>query len=110
MKRIRTTYLDWVITATCRKHSPHDVAGRGRYTGHAIAELAVFEHIGDWTDSRPLTSDIVSQVCASSDACLAELVAGARARIDALRRPSLLAPPGGAYSAGAAQHRFAATP
>ncbi len=84
MNKIKVTYLDWIITATCRKHSPHDVSGPGRYTGHAIAVLGDFDNDRGWSDTRPMTTDIVSEVCASSDGCLAALVAGAKARVDAL--------------------------
>lgn len=84
MNKTKTRYRDWTISATCRKHSPHDISGPGRYTGHAIAVLTELENNHLWADSRPQTSDLVSQVYVSSGACLEVLVAQVKGLIDAL--------------------------
>ena len=77
MNRTTIKHLGWTISATCRKHSPHDLSGPGRYTGHAIAVLAAGANDHCWADTRPISSEIISHVFASSEACLAALVAQA---------------------------------
>jgi len=77
MNRTATEHLGWTISATCSKHSPHDLSGPGRYTGHAIAVLAARENDHWWADTRPISSEIISHVFASFEACLAALVAQA---------------------------------
>ena len=86
MNRTKIRYLDWIVTATCRKHSPHDASGPGRYTGYGIAVLADLDNDHCWSDPRPQTSDIVSQVYSSSDACLAAIVAQLTQQIKTMDR------------------------
>lgn len=81
MNRTTIQHLGWSISATCRKHSPHDLSGPGRYTGHAIALLAEGENDHWWGDTRPISSEIISRVFASSEACLAALAAQAIGQI-----------------------------
>lgn len=77
MNRTTIKHLGWTISATCRKHSPHDLSGPGRYTGHAISVLGERENDHWWADTRPISSEIISHVFATSEACLAALVAQA---------------------------------
>ena len=86
MNRTTLKHQDWTITATCRKHSPHDVSGPGRYSGHAIAVLADHENEYRWSDPRPQTAHVVGRTYASSEACLAALVAEVTHRIHLLER------------------------